>query len=416
MLQCVMAGLIALLGAVEPPCTALTGGRVFAEGRLQEGLTVVIEGERVAAVAAGAVAPARCRTLDVSGQVVTPGLIDPFTRLGALEVPLEPATVDHDAGAAAGPVRAAFQVADAYNPRSVLIPVARREGVTAVLTLPVGGVVSGRSAFAELDGATQRQAVRRSVTALHASIGGGDGSRAASWALLRQLFEEAALFQRTRAQWERNASRPFANHWRDLEAVQAALAREVPLVVQADRASDIEAALALARAHDLRLVVAGGAEAWLLADALAERRVGVIVDPLLYGPGSFDQVHARVDNAAMLRARGVPVMLSTFDAHNVRRLRQIAGNAVRGGLPWEAALEAITRTPAEVFGWPDQGRLQAGAVANVVVWSGDPLELSTRAERVFVRGREVSLETRQTKLRDRYLTLPGTPAPPLPLP
>jgi imidazolonepropionase-like amidohydrolase len=144
----------------------------------------------------------------------------------------------------------------------------------------------------------------------------------------------------------------------------------------------------------------------MVAARLAKQKVPVIVDPVENAPESFDKLGARADLAARLEAAGVPVMLSTFSAHSVRKLRQWAGNAVREGLPHAAALEAVTARPAAVFGLPTHGLLEAGRVANVVVWSGDPFETTTVAEHVFVRGRAATGDHRQKRLLDRYRTLP----------
>jgi imidazolonepropionase-like amidohydrolase len=131
----------------------------------------------------------------------------------------------------------------------------------------------------------------------------------------------------------------------------------------------------------------------------------VVLDPLVYGPGSFEQIHARADNAALLHAAGVQVVISSFSSHNARNLRQAAGNAVRGGLPHDVALTAITRTPAAVFGLDRHGRLEPGALANVAVWSGDPLEPSTELLHLYLRGKAMPLTSRQTALFEKYRSL-----------
>jgi imidazolonepropionase-like amidohydrolase len=204
----------------------------------------------------------------------------------------------------------------------------------------------------------------------------------------------------------------------DLEALRPVFEGRLPVLIGADGASDLEALARLKTELGLQLVVVGAAEGWLVADTLAKAEIPVIVSPLVYGPGSFDQIHARPDNAARLAAAGVPLILTMegFDAHNVRTLRQGAGNAVREGLPHDAALRAITETPARVFGQPDRGRIAVGAIADLVLWTGDPLELSTSARRVWIDGVEVELKSRQTELFERYRTLPGSPLPPLSLP
>lgn len=406
-------------GSPRPSCYVVENARVFDGKGFVSGIAVVIEGPTIAAVNPLAVVTAGCERIDATGKVLTPGLVDPFTRIGLVEIELEKASEDATSDPLDGPtsIRAAFAAFEAYNPRSTVIPVTRLEGVTSALVVPAGGLVPGRSAFVRLAGATQAEAVRLPVAALHATLGGGDHSRAARIDALRALFEEAREYERLRPKWLEGRARPFASRPRDLEAVLPVLAGKLPLVVEANRQSDLEALLRLRSDWPaLRIVVAGGAEAWLVRADLAKAGIPVVVDPLLDAPEGFDQMHARRDQAALLEEAGVPLLLSTFTAHNVRTLRQVAGNAVREGLPKDAALRALTRTPALVFGASDQGVVEAGARADLVLWSGDPLETTTHVERLWIGGREVPLESRQTKLRDRYRVLPGTPPPPLALP
>jgi len=259
-----------------------------------------------------------------------------------------------------------------------------------------------------------RGAVRDEVVAVVASIGGS--SRARSMAELRAVLEDARLYARNRAAYERRATREYVANHRDLEALQPVVRGEVPLVVEVDRAADIEALIRMAKEQKIRMVLEGGAEAWMHAEALADAEIGVIVDPMVYGAGGFDQRYGRADNAKILADAGVPVMLSTFSSHNARLLRIQAGNAVRGGMSYADALRAITRTPARVFGQANVGELSVGQVGNVVVWSGDPLELRTSAQAVFIEGRAVPLDTRQWQLFRAYRDLPGTPTPALSLP
>jgi imidazolonepropionase-like amidohydrolase len=167
--------------------------------------------------------------------------------------------------------------------------------------------------------------------------------------------------------------------------------------------------LQLAKEFGIRPIIAGGAEAWKVARQLAAAKVPVLVNPLLPGPTSFDKLGARDDNAALLYAAGVNVVITTSDTHNARKLRQLAGNAVRAGLPYEAALAAITRAPAEAFGMATQyGTIAPGKVANVVVWSGDPFETSSHPTAVVIRGHRVDLANRQTALLNRYRKLPAS--------
>jgi len=149
----------------------------------------------------------------------------------------------------------------------------------------------------------------------------------------------------------------------------------------------------------------GAAEAWMIADEIAKRKIPVVVKPLTNIP-SFDALGASLENAARLQKAGVTLVLSSFDTHNARNLRQEAGNAVSYGLSKEDALRAVTLTPARTWGVAGEtGSLEAGKDADLVIWSGDPFELTTAAEHVFIRGREMSKETRQTLLFEKYRTI-----------
>ncbi|MBW2255823.1 MAG: amidohydrolase family protein, partial [Deltaproteobacteria bacterium] len=360
------------------------------EGRA-EGAAVVVDGARIVAVgdpgeleitAAGEGVQWRgqtCAEVDISGRLVTPGFVAVATQIGVMEISMEPATVD-----AAGEddrIRAALRVVDAYDPRSTLIPVTRIAGVTSSVVLPAGGVVSGQAGWVDLAGARQEDQVQDPSVAMVASIDGA--SRAEGLLRLREVLDDARYYGRNRAAFDQNRSRSLAASRLDLEALQPVVRGEVPLAVYADRAADIEALVRFGKEEEIRIVLFGGAEAWMVAEALAEADVPVVVDPFVYGPGSFDEVHARGDNPALLAAAGVTVLLTRGSSHNARLVPQLAGNAVRGGMAWEDALAAVTSAPAEVFGMPDHGVIRAGAWANLVVWGDldgkavDPFELSS---------------------------------------
>jgi imidazolonepropionase-like amidohydrolase len=244
------------------------------------------------------------------------------------------------------------------------------------------------------------------VLALHVHLDAlGDGGHATAILRVREAFDDARTFQKNRAAWEKNQFRHLAPSRLDLEALAGALDGKLPVVFHVDRAADILSVLGVAREFKLRPVIAGGAEAWKVARDLAAARVPVIVFPLEQ-PHSFDALGAREDGAAKLFAAGVPVGISTRETHNARKLRQVAGNAVRAGLPHDAAIAAVTRVPAEALGLGARyGTLAPGKTANLTVWSGDPLEISTRVVEVVIRGRKVPLRTRQTALFEKYRTL-----------
>lgn len=429
--------LVASALAQDPSCTLFASADPARPGRVATGAEVivggalVIEADTIRAVGeVGDIGVSRvadtwtwqgrgCAFVDLSGRTVTPGLVAVGTRIGVGEIDGESETRDETGEG--DPVRAALRVADAYNPRSVVVPVTRRGGVTSTVVSPDGGLFSGQAAWAVLTGDTQAAAVVDPSVAMVARLDGE--SRAEALLRLREVLDDAAYYDRRKTLFDENRARPLSASRLDLEALRPVLVGEQPLVVHADRAADIEAVLRLSTGGFPRIVIVGGAEAWLVADALAAADVPVVLDPLVYGPGSFDAIHGRADNAAILAEAGVDVILSTTSTHNARLLPQLAGNAVRGGLPWEDALRALTVAPADAFGQPDRGRLAPGAFADVVVWGSvdpvdevDPFELSSKVDALWIGGRPISLDTRQTGLRDRYLRLPGTPLPPLPLP
>lgn len=396
-------------------CTVIRGGTVHLPDGAQA-LDVRLVDERIDAVAKGlpkAHQGATCEVVDASGKQVTAGFIEVNSQLGLVEVDLESGTRDADAETD-DPIRAALQVADAYNPRSSLIPIQRIDGVTGALVLPSGGRISGQAAHVSLAGASQSEAVQDRSVAVVANLGGA--SRAQALRELRTALRDARDFKRLKASWERGQVRPLAADGADLEALWPVIDGTVPLVVGADRAADIEALIRLADEEGIRLVIQGAAEGHLLADALADAGIAVIVDAFVYGPGGFTQIHGRADNARLLDEAGVEVILTTNSTHNARNLGQMAGNAVRGGLDPASALAGITATPARVFGLEGRGVIAPGAAADVVVWTGDPLEVRSWPTAVFINGRTIALESRQTHLRDAYRELPGSPREALELP
>jgi len=418
----IVLALLSVAPAARAEVVALVGGTVHpVDGAKIEHGVVVMDGDRIVSVGTGA-APAGARVIDVTGKVVTPGFIEADTSLGLIEISLEGTARDsgpEEGDDARDPIRASFLAADGLNPRSTFVPVARMGGVTSAVSAPTGGLVAGRSAWVDLDGDTPDRFVVRTPLALHVDltdggISAGGGARATAFGRLREAFDDARLYAKNRANFDRRAFRETPTLSRlDLEALGDALAGRIPVVVRASRASDVLRVIDLAHELGLRLVLAGVEEGWQVADRIAAARVPVVVKPLENLPGSFSSLGTRYDNAARLSAAGVTVLVSTGgdEGHGVRNLRQEAGNAVRFGMSWDAALRAVTIEPARAFGMERQyGSLAAGRIANVVVWSGDPFEIATRVEHVFIHGRDVPLRSRQTELRDRYMG----PLPPPP--
>lgn len=342
------------------------------------------------------------------GGMLVPGFVEVSTGIGLIEIDAVSSTDDRDAGG--DDVRAAYDVTDAFNPWSALIPVARSGGLTSVIAAPTGGLISGRGVWFDLAGQTVAEMSVPDGALMFGQLGpdGGDaagGSRGTAMLRFRELFADAALLAADPEGFDANQVRPLGASWLDLEALSTVSSGAIPLVLRADAAQDLLAGIELGDSVGARVAFLGGADAWAVADALSDRFV--IIDPMRNLPEGFSSLGARADGAALLDAAGVHVVLTSSESHNARTLRQQAANAVRAGLPWERAIAAITLHPAELAGVGDRyGRIEVGQVANLVLWSGDPLEAFSTLRTMWIRGVEVSTATRQDALLERYRTLP----------
>ena len=363
---------------------------------------VLVRNGRIAAVGTG-LAAAGATVIDANGRPLTPGLFGGITALGVVEVSLEKSTVDNDPHAAerdkAAEPRPEFDVTLAFNPDSAVIGVNRVEGITHAMIAPgaVSGdtVIAGQGAVARLDG--RAEAIVTPSRTLFANLSAGV-SRAGQFMQLEQATREA----KPTPQMRDADFRLLTPTGREVLARYLSGGR---IVFSVDRATDIRQVLAFAQKQGTRPVILGGAQAWQVAGLLAQAKVPVVLDPLVDLPDSFDQLGATLENAARLHKAGVRIAFTNFndETHNARKVRQAAGVAVAHGLPWEAALAALTANPAEIFGvGAEFGRIAPGYVADLVLWSGDPFEVTTVAEQVWIDGRAQSMRSRQTELRDRY--------------
>ena len=418
-----LAAALSLLVIAALPCAsqtiAITGGKVYpVSGPPIENGTVVITNGKIAAVGANVAIPAGAQRIDATGKIVTPGFVDASTQLGVQEVAAVNDTRDMSARGKDN-IAAAFRVWEGLNPNSVLLAPARKEGVTTFVIVPTGGLVSGQAALVDVVPGTTTDMILKAPVAMVAVVGDplsvGLASRGEVIGRLRELLDDTKFFQTHRDAFDRAQTRPFAASRLDLEAMIPVVEGKLPLLVAVDRASDIDAAMRLARDYNVKLMISSGAEAWMMADKIAAARIPVLTGAMNNIPAGFAALGQRQENAGLLRKAGVQVALignaggGDEEAFNVRNIKQEAGNAVSYGMTWDDALRAVTLAPAKVFGASDRvGALKPGLEGNVVVWSGDPFEFTTRAEHVFVRGREYTDKTRQDLLVERYRNLPST--------
>lgn len=409
-----MAAMVAagLSGQVLAENIAIVGGKVHtlgAKGSL-DSATVLVSDGKIQQVKAGEHKPEGYRVIDASGKVVTPGIIGAYTSLGLVEVNSWAGVVD----ATAKPTGlttsgAALDASYGINPDSTLINISRVEGVTSAATnlYNTETMFQGQGSIIDLGNKNQPLIKARAFVAIDAGDGGahavGD-TRAAFWPSLENAIAEV------KAAKGKTLS-PFTE-WHgqltpaDIKALQPVVEGKTPLLMDARKASDIRQVIGFKKRHSkINVVLVKGIEAWRVADELAAAGIPVILDPESNLPFGFDELGATLTNAARLQQAGVKVAIG-METHNIRLSKQHAGNAVANGLPWEQGLAALTRNVAEIYGIDkDYGTLEQGKVADVVVWSGDPLEVMETAETVIINGEQIEMTSRQTKLRDRYLDL-----------
>lgn len=366
-----------------------------------KGTDVLIENGRVAAIGTRLAAPTGVRVIDAAGRAVTPGVFGGLGHIGLEEIGIEQTTGDY--AQRLGQMRPEFDVTLAFNPESMSLGVHRSNGVTFTVLAPAsasgGSLVAGLGAPVGLDGSLPPP-----VRAMFVDLGGdandlSGGSRAAQFMLLRQALVEARAPNLVMVHDERLLSPSGRQVLLDF------IKGNGLFVFDVDRASDIRNTLKFARDEKLNAAIRGGTEAWRVADELAAAGIPVILDPLDNLPDTFDKIGATLQNAAKLRAAGVTVLVSLrdTDVDDAGKTRQAAGNAVAHGMPRMDALAAITRVPAEVFGVADRfGSIERGKPADLVLWSGDPLDVSSLPELVVAGGKQQALQSRHTALRDRH--------------
>jgi imidazolonepropionase-like amidohydrolase len=418
-LSLVLAALLAT--SANAATIAITGGTVLTavgETSIANG-TVIIRDGRITAVGAGLAVPAGATVIDATGKFVTPGLITAMSTLGIVEV--EGVRQTNDASARSTPFSAAIDVAPAINPMSPPIAINRLGGVTRAVVGPEisNEIFGGQGAIISLAASGDIVMAKRAFQFIEMGEDGAraaGGSRPAAWLNLRNGFAEAQRFARNPAAFDSGRDKDSLIKRLDAEALVPVVEGRVPAVVHAERASDISAVLALrAEFPRLHLILIGAREGWMVADKIAAARVPVVTLSLFDLPDSFETLASTRSNVGRLVAAGVTVGFGIFGGDSgsqPRNLPYFAGNAVAQaavpggvGLTRGQALAAITRAPAQIFGLADLGTLEAGKRGDVVVWDGDPLELTSAPTAVFIDGVAQPMQSRQLQLRDRYRDL-----------
>jgi imidazolonepropionase-like amidohydrolase len=392
--------------------------------RIETG-SILLRGGRIEALGPNVTQPADASVIDGTGLFVYPGMIDGGTQLGLTEIGSVPGGEDTEEIGDFNPHNVALT---AVNPHSELIPVTRVNGVTTAITAAEGGLISGQAGLIDLIGWTPAEmAVRRqaAIVVSYPSLGGGGlgggggfGGQQRSEAerreeldrrtrSLRSYFADARAYTEMKGRVATGGGVRKANP--AMEAMTPIMRGEMPVIFDVTTADQIRGVLALADTFALKVVLRGAREAWRLADTLAMRKIPVIVGPLTSAPGADDPYDMTYANPGVLARAGVKIAFQTSDAANSRNLPYNAALAVAYGLEADAALRALTINAAEIFGVADRyGSLAPGKVANVVVTTGDPMDVRSVVRHLFIRGQPVPLDDRHTRLYEQFRARPRT--------
>ena len=409
----------ALMLTVSAPAMAETvaimGGKVVVgDGSApMEGATVLIRDETIVAVGPNVAVSADARIIRADGQYVTPGIVAGFSRLGLIEVDAVAGSNDSRAGRSG--FSAGLDVAYGIDPTRNPIAINRSAGITRAVVAPVASndIFGGMGAVIDLGNDPNAITKRRAFLFVDLGEGGaGDagGSRMASHAMLRAKFREAQDFAAGRDSFDDGLLRA-----EDAKVLNAVIAGDMPLLVHVEGATDIRQVLALKAEYPrLNLILVGVTEGWMVAPEIAAANVPVIASALNDLPVNFTMRGATQSNVGRMKDAGVTVaigMIDDRDAHQIRYTPQYAGNLVSltrvpgaTGLTWDEAFAAISSVPANIMGQGGKlGVLKPGARADVVIWEGDPLEVSSTPDWIMIDGVEQPKGNRQDRLRDRYL-------------
>lgn len=420
---------LALSSAAKAPAAdsalVITGARVVTvSGAVLENASIVIQNGRIASVGSGLTAPAGARVIDGKGKTVYPGLFDALTTLGLAEVTGNaPGTVDT---AETGDVNPHAKAWVALHPDSELLPVARAFGITTAVTAPRGGLISGQSAVIRTVGDTPMALTVKGPAAMQMSYPSGaavvdlsQGPPNPEPKTFEQRVQDRkknqekelrrlkSLLEEARAYGEGLASGASLKVDLPMEALALAASGKIPVVMRANAENDIKGAIKFANENKLKLIIAGGAEAWRCTEDLKKNDVPVLIGVDQLPTREADPYDAAYANAATLHKAGVRFAIVTDDASNSRNLPFEAAMAFAFGLPREAALRAITLSPAEIFGMSASlGSIEVGKTATLIIANGDILDHRTSITNVIIDGQETSLDNKHQRLYERYKARP----------
>ena len=411
--------------------TVITHAKIFTlAGAPIEGGTVVIHEGKIAAVGANVSIPAGAKVIDAKGLQVYPGLFDPVTQMGLSEISAVRATVDTTE---MGSINPDLVAATAVLPSSAHIPVTRAAGITEVLAVPASGgfdsvratnLIGGQASAIHLAGWTVAEMLIRKNAAMVMDWPGIETQSFdfSTFSMKEKPYSDAkkdydkavdqlANWIEESRHYAQVAATSGAVYDRDvkLEAMIPVVRGDMPVLVFADKARDIRNAVEFCQKQNLKMILAGGSEAWKVKDLLRSKSVPVILRPTLDYPMEDDDAYDRLmTQPAELLAAGVKIAFGSFDNSFARRLGQQAANAVAHGLPYEDALKAVTLYPAEILGLDGElGTLETGKIANLIVTNGDPLELTTEVRYLFIKGHLTSTDNKQKDLYEKYLNRPA---------
>ncbi|MFL2712653.1 MAG: amidohydrolase [SAR86 cluster bacterium] len=343
-----------------------------------------------------------------TGKILTPGIISTDTEIGIVEIGALSVTRDDSSNL----YQIGFSIYDAFNPNSVLIPWNRSNGITSTLTLPqnTNSPIGGLGSFFVLDSSLEISG-SKDVVMIGRVGGSGSESRAETFAIIEDLLEFASSIDSSDMKTYKDIAEiidgsPIAEtmdlHPRDLKALHKLVNDELPLIIKANRASDLLKLIKLKEEYDLNLIIMGAQEAGLVASRIAESKIPLIINPINNIPESFDELGANIELAGKLEDLGITLMFNAPRDHNYHLIRQGAGVAVANGMSYAGALKALTLSPVEVFKLGNRGQIAPGKIADLIIWDADPLEPSSMPEKVFINGEDIDLTSRMSRLTERY--------------